>query len=1688
MTQVGTSNDYYTMLTTSNYASYISAGWMSYTGSSTGSATLKIDPATDESISGSSATYGKVKNNGSRYMEFYVTGISSIKFYFANTGSTDRKIQYILNSGSATDLVTVVQKTSNSGAVSLSSSSNNTIRIFSPDNDVCVCAVKVTVDAGASPCTDATVSFAATSDAIEIGSGESSASTSLTFSSDNASTASYAVTKGGAATADASVTGTTFTATAAGEYVVTVTQAKDETNNICAVEETVTITVADANIVLPGATLTAHTPGTYESPTGYNVALTEYNEREYETYFFSYSSSKVYLGIGASYLTDNTTPRLPGFDGVANGDLTSTDNWLNINAAGFSGSNTSPAAEFAVSHSNNSTHYAQIQNGNDFIIKVQGYDQFSFGGRENGTGSGKQFVVTINGVKQTISHSTTDWNIWRFDLNPATEYIIMVSGDGSNANRFRAFSLRLPEVTKYDVAFAGGDYGTGSMITLKYKEGATVTAPACGFASSDATKEFDKWGVTGVAGTTEVAVDGTFAMPAGNVTLTALWKDKAISSDATLSDLTVGGVTVEGFAAATEVYNVVLPFGTTVVPTVAGTANDANAKSVVVTQASSVTSSATVVVTAENDATKTYTINFSVATSKDILLVFKTGSTACVGSPSTSTQIKSDNAAVSIYINPITFTNVEGTGDNGAEGSSLNVGKKAGNMFTLTAKAGYAFSAMSFLAKIQDANCEYSLNGADWTTLTSTNTDGDECYAPFATGEVHEFRLRSTGASGVWIRNMQLTMIEACTPITLAWDEEPVEFEVGKAGQVIAATANNGGTVTYSSNAPSVIDVNASTGALTVSALGSATLSASTPEGDGTTYCENGGSPIVINKVVKTYYLIQFDPQNETSVSEVKYFSGDAAIALPSDPSYVGHSFQGWFDAPTGGNAVTSAVTPTASVTLYAQWTADCAGPSITTHPASANYLTGRVAAALVCEAAAGNGGALTYTWYSCDDDARTNPVELAGAPTPSTAAAGTFYYFCAITEEGCAVIANSDVATITVTDKDAICLIKVATTGGTNKTVTGLYAGDGDVNLSSSKKMDTDKYIGFTLDGTTLQAGDRINVHTTTAANTEGSHIIFYDNMTDKNELYETGEIGGTGDNIFTINAAMVGHASAYVYRSSSDNAHKWNGYVDYIEVTRACAPILKSVTVAGVEGKPVSNVVTIEVAASTTQSQLEAIAYDWVSNSDAWTAAHNPVAANAWEFGVANTVTLTDKDGDASVYTVTISKAVPSTDATLSALSASAGTLAPAFDPAVLSYTVALPYGTSEVPTLSATKNHIGAAEPDIANAASFTNRQAVSTVTVTAEDGTTELTYTVTFQVERFESTVIWDGSTMSAVAESPASGFTWAVTGFSSVSNYNATCGAKAYTKCLPSGGSASASRNIALNVPEGYLAKFYVVFGTHSDGENRGMFIGSTATKTLDESSVLTLYSSSRTNLTAGTSEMVLGEGTWYINPMLSVDFYEISATLMPVGYQRNVTEGRMGTVCLPANVEAGYIYGAEVYTLLCWKYGTSYADCQMVDFGEVEEMQAGYPYMIIPTSDKFAVVYGDESYDGDGVHMANGFIGTINAIAAAPDNVLVGKYGIINNMVQKLGTNCNSPANRAYIDLSETPSKEAYEAAHPNPAPRKRVSLGHQGTQETTGLDEINVNTEKIEKVMVDGQMFIIRGGHIFDATGRLVK
>ena len=110
----------------------------------------------------------------------------------------------------------------------------------------------------------------------------------------------------------------------------------------------------------------------------------------------------------------------------------------------------------------------------------------------------------------------------------------------------------------------------------------------------------------GVATIIVTAEDGT------NKTYTIQFS-VALNNNADLSELTYNGNPVPNFDKNTLNYNVELPYGTTEAPVVDAVPEDSNA-SVDITQADDPNGTATITVTAENGiATKTYTIQFSVA-------------------------------------------------------------------------------------------------------------------------------------------------------------------------------------------------------------------------------------------------------------------------------------------------------------------------------------------------------------------------------------------------------------------------------------------------------------------------------------------------------------------------------------------------------------------------------------------------------------------------------------------------------------------------------------------------------------------------------------------------------------------------------------------------------------------------------------------------------------------------------------------------------------------------------------------------------------------------------------------------------------------------------------------------------------------------------------------------------------------
>jgi len=107
---------------------------------------------------------------------------------------------------------------------------------------------------------------------------------------------------------------------------------------------------------------------------------------------------------------------------------------------------------------------------------------------------------------------------------------------------------------------------------------------------------------------------------------------------------------------------------------------------------------------------------------------------------------------------------------------------------------------------------------------------------------------------------------------------------------------------------------------------------------------------------------------------------------------------------------------------------------------------------------------------------------------------------------------------------------------------------------------------------------------------------------------------------------------------------------------------------------------------------------------------------------------ITVTAQDGITTLeYTVTVNRTAPSTDATLLNLAVSEGELAPEFSDIIYDYTVDVAYSISSI-NITATTNDPNASISGTGNKQLAVGEN-IYTITVTAQDGITELDYVVT-----------------------------------------------------------------------------------------------------------------------------------------------------------------------------------------------------------------------------------------------------------------------------------------------------------------------------------------------------------------------
>jgi len=192
-------------------------------------------------------------------------------------------------------------------------------------------------------------------------------------------------------------------------------------------------------------------------------------------------------------------------------------------------------------------------------------------------------------------------------------------------------------------------------------------------------------------------------------------------------------------------------------------------------------------------------------------------------------------------------------------------------------------------------------------------------------------------------------------------------------------------------------------------------------------------------------------------------------------------------------------------------------------------------------------------------------------------------------------------------------------------------------------------------------------------------------------------------------------------------------------------------------------------------------------------------------------------------------------------------------------------------------------------------------------------------------------------------------------------------------------------------------------------------------------------------------------------------------------YSRDgLTVGNYGTICLP---QAGEIVGATLFEIADYANGMIYVD-------EVEGgvMDAGKPYIFQATSAQLNVYYTSNvevaAGENNGLH---GFYNLEDENAQFDIPADAGNYILYQNQYWLVSGRAAYIANyRAYIRVSEI----NYVAPAPG---RRRVAMNVNGEQTATGINELNA-AEAPVKMIMNGQLYILRGEKLYDATGRLVK
>lgn len=256
-------------------------------------------------------------------------------------------------------------------------------------------------------------------------------------------------------------------------------------------------------------------------------------------------------------------------------------------------------------------------------------------------------------------------------------------------------------------------------------------------------------------------------------------------------------------------------------------------------------------------------------------------------------------------------------------------------------------------------------------------------------------------------------------------------------------------------------------------------------------------------------YTISFNGNGKTSgtMSSISSITANHSQTITSNTfEKSGYTFAGWKadvavkingSTVSAGTVIDDGATLQnicGNIALTAQWT--CVNPTITTDlsESQVDKYVGDASPTLTVAATAA-GGSVSYQWYSNTAKSTTSPTPTAlttGASySPSTAAAGTTYYFCKITNStaGCSNAVYSKIAKIVVSE--AIYTVTYNVNGGGTVTPASVT----QASSGASVTLATPSWSGYTIEG---WYNNKTKLGNAAASYTPTANITAYAHWTD--------------------------------------------------------------------------------------------------------------------------------------------------------------------------------------------------------------------------------------------------------------------------------------------------------------------------------------------------------------------------------------------------------------------------------------------------------------------------------------------------------------------------------------------------------------------------------------------------------------